>query len=101
MVLFLFVVMLMNLNAESEPVKNKYLLYGGSIAGGCLLLILVAALKKSTDVSAPIQLKFGTIGLVKNLGMVLFTNYVFAFEISSVLFLSAMIGAVIIAKKEN
>lgn len=101
MVLFLFVVMLMNLNAESEPVKNKYLLYGGSIAGGCLLLILVAALKKSADVNQPLQLKFGTIGLVKNLGMVLFTNYVFAFEISSVLFLSAMIGAVIIAKKEN
>src|SRR6202034_4264590 len=47
MVLFLFVVMLMNLNAESEPAKNKYMLYIGTIAGCSLLLVLVAALKKS------------------------------------------------------
>ena len=38
----------MNLNAESEPPqKNKYLLYGGTIAGASLLLVLVAALKQS------------------------------------------------------
>jgi NADH-quinone oxidoreductase subunit J len=101
MVLFLFVVMLMNLNAESEPSKNKYLLYIGTIAGSSLFLVLVAALKKSNDITQAIQLKDGDIGLIKNLGTVLFTNYVFPFEISSVLFLSAMIGAVIIAKKET
>lgn len=41
------------------------------------------------------------IGLIENLGMVLFRDYVLPFEISSVLFLSAMVGAMIIAKKEN
>ncbi len=41
------------------------------------------------------------IGLIKNLGKVLFTDYVFAFEISSVLFLTAMIGAIVIGKKES
>jgi len=38
--------------------------------------------------------------LISNLGKVLFTNYVVPFEISSVLFLSAMIGAVVIGKKD-
>jgi NADH-quinone oxidoreductase subunit J len=90
----------MNLNAASEPQKHKYMLYGGTIAGCSLLLVLVAALKKSSDVNQPLQLS-GDIGLIKNLGTSLFTNYVFPFEISSVLFLSAMIGAVIIAKKES
>ena len=47
MVLFLFVIMLMNLNAESEPKKNKWLRLAGIVAGGCLMLVLVAALKNA------------------------------------------------------
>ena len=101
MVLFLFVVMLMNLNAESEaPQRNKYLMYGGTIAGASLLLILVAALKQGSVMNDMIQTNNGNGGLIENLGRLLFTEYVFPFEISSVLFLSAMIGAVVIAKKE-
>jgi NADH-quinone oxidoreductase subunit J len=99
MVLFLFVVMLMNLNAESEPrQKNKYILYGGTIAGASLLLVLVAALKQSTVPGQVVQTIGGSAGLIENLGKLLFTDYVFPFEISSVLFLSAMIGAVVISK---
>jgi NADH-quinone oxidoreductase subunit J len=41
------------------------------------------------------------IGLIKNLGQKLFTDYVFPFEIASVLFLSAMIGAVVLGKKDT
>ncbi|UEG50010.1 NADH-quinone oxidoreductase subunit J [Ferruginibacter lapsinanis] len=102
MVLFLFVVMLMNLNADSEPPqKNKYLLFGGTIAGGSLIVVLVAALKQSAVSNQLAQMKDGDVGLIANLGKALFTDYVFPFEISSVLFLSAMVGAVIISKKEN
>jgi NADH-quinone oxidoreductase subunit J len=43
----------------------------------------------------------GSIGLIKNLGKTLFTEYVVPFEISSILFLSAMVGAVVLGKKEN
>jgi len=47
-------------------------------------------------------MRIGTnVGLIKYLGRTLFTDYVVPFEISSVLFLSAMIGAVIIGKKEK
>ncbi len=102
MVLFLFVVMLMNLNAESEPhQKNKWVLYIGGISGGSLLLVIVAALKKTVATTQLVQMNNGEVGLIKNLGIKLFTDYVFAFEISSVLFLSAMIGAVVISKKEG
>jgi NADH-quinone oxidoreductase subunit J len=101
MVLFLFVVMLMNLNADSEPPqKNKYILYGGTIAGASLLLVLVAALKQSVATNQVVETNSGNVGLIENLGKILFTDYVFPFEISSVLFLSAMIGAVVISKKE-
>lgn len=99
MVLFLFVVMLMNLNAESEPAKNYRLHIIGVISGGSLLMILLMALLNN-DRDQLLQMKVGDQGLITNLGKILFTNYVLPFEIASVLFLSAMIGAVIIGKKD-
>ncbi len=99
MVLFLFVIMLMNLNADSEPQKNKWLKMAGTIAGGSLMLVMVAALKDTDIKSKTLAGEEGNIGLVQELGKVLFTDYVLPFEISSVLFLSAMVGAVVIGKK--
>lgn len=100
MVLFLFVIMLMNLNADNEPQKNKWLKFAGVISGGSLLLIVVAALRQSQEMAAQqVNLTGGKIGLIHNLGKVLFRDYVLPFEISSILFLSAMVGAVVIGKK--
>ena len=100
MVLFLFVIMLMNLNKETEPQKNRWLKMAGAIAGGCLLLVMVAALRNSDIKQQAALVNEGNIGLIQYLGKELFTNYVVPFEISSVLFLSAMVGAVVIGKKE-
>jgi len=100
MVLFLFVIMLMNLNKETEPQKNRWLKMAGAVAGGCLLLVMVAALKDSDIKNQQSLVNGGSIGLIKNLGKELFTTYVVPFEISTVLFLSAMVGAVVIGKKE-
>jgi NADH-quinone oxidoreductase subunit J len=100
MVLFLFVIMLMNLNTDTEPKKNKWLRLAGIVAGGCLMLVLVAALKDAEKKGQMVQYGDGDIGLIQNLGSVLFTEYVIPFEISSVLFLSAMVGAVVIGKKD-
>jgi NADH-quinone oxidoreductase subunit J len=99
MVLFLHVVMLMNLNADSEPQKNKWLKIAGIVAGGCLLLVLVAALKNAEVKGMGTELTTGNIGLIENLGKALFTDYVVPFEISSILFLSAMVGVIVIGKK--
>jgi len=98
MVLFLFVLMLMNLTKDTEPQKSKWLKLAGALAGGSLLLVLVAALKGTEGQMT--QLGTGNIGLIQNLGKVLFTDYVVPFEISSILFLSAMVGAVVIGKRE-
>lgn len=99
MVLFLFVIMLMNLNADVEPQKSKLVQLAGAVSGGALLLVLLAALRGATLV--PLEQSSTDIGLISNLGKVLFTDYVLPFEISSVLFLSAMIGAIIIGKKDD
>jgi NADH-quinone oxidoreductase subunit J len=102
MVLFLFVVMLMNLNADSEPPKRNNMFAASLIAGLSLMLVIVAALRKSDLVVSGKQLSSaGDEGLIEVLGRTLFKDYVIPFEISSVLFLSAMIGAVVIAKKEQ
>ena len=101
MVLFLFVVMLMNLNASAEPQKNRILQFAGFISGGCLFLVLVAALNKAGTVNNATEMVTGNSGLIANLGHELFNTYVIPFEISSVLFLSAMMGAVVISKREN
>lgn len=99
MVLFLYVVMLMNLNGDTEPQKNRLIQIAGAISGGTLLLVVLAALRTSTITSLD---KTATdIGLIKNLGKTLFTQFVLPFEISSVLFLSAMVGAVILSKKDK
>lgn len=98
MVLFLFVIMLMNLNGDVEPQKNKLVQFAGAVSGGVLFIVLLAALKDASLI--PLEQTSSDIGLIKNLGKVLFKDYVLPFEISSVLFLSAMIGAIVIGKKE-
>ncbi len=104
MVLFLFVIMLMNLNKETEPQKNIWMKLAGTIAGGCFLISTCNIIFNAQMVSKEIgnktaMLTTGNIGLIDKLGKALFSDYVVPFEISSVLFLSAMVGAVVIGKK--
>ena len=100
MVLFLFVIMLMNMNTESEPQKSQWMKMAAAISGGALMLVMIAALKDNVGAVSKTSGE-GSIGLIKNLGNVLFTEYVVPFEISSILFLSAMVGAVVLGKKES
>src|SRR6187200_1649571 len=68
MVLFLFVIMLMNLNSDVEPQKKKWLKVVGAVAGGCFLLVMVAALKGADYKNHTAQTTGGDIGLIRNLG---------------------------------
>ena len=99
MVLFLFVLMLLNLDKDSEPLKSNLLKIAGVVAGLCLLITLVGSMK-SLHMSDPVILKNPDLGLVKNLGKVLFKEFLLPFEISSILLLTAMVGAVLLAKRE-
>lgn len=101
MVLFLFVLMLLNLNKENEPKHSPLMTIGAAIAGGGLFLVVVAAMRDAILAAPMIDTNSEQVGLVENLGKVLFTKYVLPFEVSSVLFLAAMVGAVLLAKREK
>lgn len=102
MVLFLFVLMLLNLNKEAEPRTPLFVMLSSIVAGGILFLVIIAGLKDVVLTSQQGDLvSVSNIGLVENLGQVLFTKYVVVFEISSILFISAMVGAVLLAKREK
>lgn len=100
MVLFLFTVMLLNLNADSDAPKSGKLRIAATITAGMLFITLLASIKSTTlgDFAFP---PASDKGLVQHVGQQLFTKYLLPFEISSILFLSAMIGAVVLAKKEK
>jgi NADH-quinone oxidoreductase subunit J len=86
MVLFLFVIMLMNVKKDQEPKKQHLVKFIGVIAGGSFLTLLIALVKQTSQLQGKtVLLKEGTIGLIHPLG--------------KALFLSAMVGAVIIGKK--
>ncbi len=101
MVLFLFVLMLLNLNKESEPKTPGYLVFASAIAGGALLLVLLAALKDGMSFQPMQNLTTNQVGMVQNLGHLLFSKYVVPFEVSSILFIASMVGAVLLAKREK
>ena len=104
MVLFLFVVMLMNLNSDTEPQKNFLVQFAAVISGGALLLVIIAALKSSATGLEGITIDYkqsSNIGLLRELGNKLFTDYVFPFEVASILFLSAIVGAVVLGKRDK
>jgi NADH-quinone oxidoreductase subunit J len=101
MVLFLFVLMLLNLSKENEPKNSVFVKFAALVSGGILFTVLIAALKDGVVIAAATVDQSDSIGLVENLGQLLFTKYVLPFEISSVLFIAAMVGAVLLGKREK
>ncbi|MFN8267257.1 MAG: NADH-quinone oxidoreductase subunit J [Chitinophagales bacterium] len=99
MVLFLYVIMMLNLNKEIEPHKKNIPKVAAVISAGVFMLFLIALLK-GAETNMLTAARNSNIGLMDNLGKVLFKEYMLPFEISSVLFLSAMVGAVFLSKKE-
>jgi NADH-quinone oxidoreductase subunit J len=98
MVLFLYVIMMLNQNKDAEPNTHPYLMIISVIAGGLLMLTLVGTIKGaelpgSTIVDAQV-------GTIEKLGQVLFTDFLLPFEVSSILFLAAMVGAVYLSKNK-
>ena len=100
MVLFLFVIMLLDMNRENEPHKKWTTKLAAVISGGLLLLVLLAAVKRLSIM--PIQHAVNNkIGLVHDLGQVLFKDFLLPFEATSVLFLAAMVGAMMLGKHDK
>lgn len=100
MVLFLFVLMLLNLNEDTEPMKSHLVKFMGVIAGLCLIITFLGAFRVIQTDNQMVT-AHPDIGLVENLGKVLFEEFLVPFEISSILLLTAMVGAVLLAKNEK
>jgi NADH-quinone oxidoreductase subunit J len=98
MVLFLYVIMMLNLNVDTEPNKSNFV-KGAAVLSGCLLLLVLVVSMKAAD-KLPIPPTDQNIGLISNLGQVLYREYLLPFEVSSVLFLAGMVGAVLLGKRE-
>lgn len=100
MVLFLFVIMFLNMKSEHEVHKSNMFKVAASIAGGMLLVVIVAVLKDA-NLGIVEETTFDSqVGLVKNLGQVLFKRFLVPFELASILLLVAMAGAVMLGKRE-
>jgi NADH-quinone oxidoreductase subunit J len=101
MILFLFTVMLMNLNKENEVHKPRVTRLGAIVLFCLMCLVLIAIFVNSK----PIVGEYVTTGedyqSIKVLGKVLLNEYMVPFEFASVLLLVAMIGAVLLSKKEK
>jgi NADH-quinone oxidoreductase subunit J len=110
MVLFLFVVMLLNAPQEdaagwdrTHPLRRAGIGRFGAVLAGLLIVQLVWALVRLNDASTPVNARgdAAAISSVRSVGRVLFTDYMFAFEATSILILVAMVGAVVLAARET
>jgi NADH-quinone oxidoreductase subunit J len=100
MVLFLYVIMMLNLNKvdeEKRSVWSKAL----AVLSFCILLLVTSAAIGHGHAHTPTAIANQTFGTTETLGLTLYKDYLVAFEISSVLFLAAMVGAVYLSKKEQ
>ena len=99
MVLFLFVIMLVNIErSQREEQFNKQWLIGllAAVALGVLFIIVYVKGKSFFPVGMPQPIESNN---TQQIGVMLYGQYMFAFEIASLLLLVAIIGAVVMAKK--
>ena len=101
MVLFLFVIMLLNLDNE-ENVFNKFRLrYGVAfIVGIAILAQLLYSMGSWAHVLPAVSPKMAHVGTVQAVGNVLFTHYLLPFEITAILLTAAVVGALLIAQRK-
>jgi len=101
MVLFLFVIMMLNLNDAVAPAGKSFMSkLAAFVSGGLFLIALVYLLKGQQIGSVDLSSLDENFGSAQELGKILFNQFILPFEITSVLFLSAMIGAVMLGKKD-
>jgi len=98
MVLFLFVIMLLDLQEEERRKIKKFSL----IAGLAAIIAIVGIFLKSLFATLPGTSSGGpaAVGDSASLGRLLFTNYLLPFEIISLLLLVAMVGVILLSKKD-
>lgn len=102
MVLFIFVIMLLNAGEEERTNFSRLALYAGIPMAVAVTGLISAALVNSTRAaSLPTAEAAGTLTSTKTLSNLLFTDFVYPFELTSFLILVAILGAIVLAQREN
>ena len=99
MVLFLFVIMLVNLERSEREKQFNQQWIAGILAAVALGGLFVVIYIRGKSLFAQPVLTFPEAENTQRVGQMLYSNYMFAFEIASLLLLVAIIGAVVMAKK--
>lgn len=100
MVLFLFVIMMFDLRKNQPESKSNLTKLAGSVVAGSLLVVLIALVRQNNFQTPQEQGFISQTGMVENLGKVLYSEYLLPFELVSILFFVAMVGAVLLGKRE-
>jgi len=101
MVLFLFTIMLMNLNKEDEVHKPRITRLGAIVVFIVMSIVLVSIFIHSKTIMGDYDTSGEDFQSIKALGKVLLNEYMVPFEFASILLLVAMIGVVLLSKKEK
>ena len=101
LVLFLFVVMLLNLEPETLARLRVFTLRGVGTIGAVILFWMFLRIVSTVGNGAPLAATAPPSGTVESIGELLFHQYLLPFELTSFLILAAIIGAVTLAKQER
>lgn len=101
MILFLFTIMLMNLNKENEVHKPRITRLGALVSFCLICLVLIAIFINSKPIVGEYIATGEDYQSIKVLGKILLNEYMVPFEFASILLLVAMIGSVLLSKKEK
>jgi NADH-quinone oxidoreductase subunit J len=99
MVLFIFVIMLLNAGVEERTNFSKLATFAGVPLAVALGGIIAAAVVRSSS-HLPTAAE-GTLSSTRKLSMLLFSEFVYPFELTSFLILVAILGAIVLAQREN
>jgi NADH-quinone oxidoreductase subunit J len=100
MVLFVFIIMLLNAGKEERTAISRVATYFGVPCGALLTVVLAWRMREYILQPGPLAPGADTAGMSRELSRMLFTSYVFPFELTSILILVAILGAVVLAKRD-
>lgn len=98
MILFVFVIMMINVKEGLPPERKKWTYYLSGLLGVILLIELFLAVKAQLGAASDAAEAQTD---PTNLGRLLFTEYLYPFEITSILIIAAIVGAIVLVKKRD
>jgi NADH-quinone oxidoreductase subunit J len=98
MILFVFVIMMVNIKEGLPPERKRWTFYLSALLGAVLLIELFLAVKAQMGAASTAA---GLQTSPTDLGRLLFTEYLYPFEITSILIIAAIVGSIVLVKKRE